>query len=347
MVALGSPGSRAALALASLVLALGLAELGLRLAYPALPSLAAEQGQGWAVVPSGFGTSRDSQPQEIPPEICRPTSPPVPVTAHSPGAGPPLALWVVGDSFTTGVGAPPDQGYAWLLAQDLAAQTKRAVDLTVRARPGASFCLALQSAEEALSATPRPDVVVLQLFADDLEDHAMVATGQGVVLFPSSVGSSLGRALVERSYAANLAWFGAERLHGVPPRRHIDGASQAWFVRRFAALRESLAQGGQGLVVTLLGPTGLAQCQQPAPIGSRCESLPRDMVLIGNLLDDAGVPFVDLRELWLRHPDLVRTEERKAALTPGGCPIHPDAEGHRVLAEALLPAVVDAVPPLR
>ena len=56
MVALGSPGSRAALALASLVLALGLAELGLRLAYPALPSLAAEQGQGWAVVLETFAT---------------------------------------------------------------------------------------------------------------------------------------------------------------------------------------------------------------------------------------------------------------------------------------------------
>lgn len=339
--------ARIALAIASVVLGALLAEAALRRRYDTLPSLSAAGDAAWATRPSSFQDAPlPHAPVPLPTAVCNPHTTLRSEPAWSTGPGQPgLILWVIGDSFTDGVGAPQQQGFAWVLARLVAQAHGHPVQLVELGESGAGFCRAVQTAEAALREPAPPDLVVVQLFADDFETHTLMSIGGGVIRSPTTEPDPRVRRLVSRSYLANLLWFGQSLARGIRPARHVDTATQAWFRDHMARLRSSFAEAGIGLVVTLLAPTGLHLCPAEPRPETRCAHFSEDMVLIGNLLDEAGVPFVDLREHWLGKPEMVQGAELEAVHKGElEAAVHPDAAGHESIARALLPAVLAARP---
>jgi len=68
----------------------------------------------------------------------------------------------------------------------------------------------------------------------------------------------------------------------------------------------------------------------------------RDMATMERWLAGAGLPVVDHRRFWHGKADVMLPRER-VTLDGTGLPIHPNAAGHRMLAEALLPRVIEAL----
>ena len=322
---------RASVLLAGLstLVALVLGEGLLRLLYPTLPSMAPLADSPyhfepfeWSDFPrnSGYQDTRERCWQA---GYLKVSTHPAPT---SPADG--LDLWVVGDSMSVGVGLPPGSSWASLVQADLTGRLGRPVRLENLASPGANFCSILHILDEALAAASPPDVVVVQLFADELHGRDRVAVGDKLVMFPDWVEEPWLRALVGRSYVANLVWYLIAPARHTLPVRFVDALTQAMFVDSLKALS------------TLFAPTGLHLCPDPPPLNSRCMWAGPDMDLIADIVRRSGVDFVDLRAIWEDQPVRVLPSELKALaegkMTMG---IHPDEAGHRLLADALGPRV--------
>jgi len=248
----------------------------------------------------------------------------------------PLQLLVVGDSVTAGMGVASGQAFGFHLAGRLAAGSGRSVELTNLGMPGAGYCALLRRAHAALD-RKKPGVVVLALFADDLEDRAMMAAYGKPVLFHDRLDSAWLQALVSRSYLANLIWFTLEISAPRRQRRFIDDRGRASFQRSMAGLHRRMLQQGGRLLVVMLAPVGFPRCPQPALPHSRCDWMSRDMALMLELLRAKKIPLLDLRDLWHRVPS--RAVGRERSMRESWLAIHPDKDGHRAVAEAILPAV--------
>lgn len=329
------------LACLSTVLTLGVGEGLLRLLYPTLPSMAPLASSPyhfepfeWSDFPRNAGY-QDTRARCWQAGYLKSGATRAPA---SPAEG--LDLWVVGDSMSVGVGLPPGSSWAELVKADLSSALGRPVRLENLASPGANFCSILHILDEALAAEAPPDVVVVQLFADDLHGRDRVAVGDKLVMFPDWVEEPWLRALVERSYVANLVWYLIAPARHTLPVRFVDAETQAMFVDSLRALSRQADDQGFALLVTLFAPTGLHLCPDPPPVNSRCMWARPDMDVIADIVSRAGVDFVDLRAVWEEQPVRVLPAELKALeegkMTMG---IHPDAEGHRVLADALGPRV--------
>lgn len=319
----GHPGARLrrrlALSLLGLCAGLALAEGALRLRYDGLPSLAGVEGSRYAVHDGlAYDCATDLTPRDRGGLVA--------------GAGAPgRTMWVLGDSVANGQGVRFEETYGALLAARLAAAEGRAVQVVNMALPGAGACGVLARLEQALG-QGAPDLVLLGLFTDDLEARAMVAVEGAPVAFPDRVQQPLGRALVSRSYLANLAWFAGLLGRADRQERFVDSETRASLGPRVAGLVRQVEAAGGRAVVSLVAPVGTPRCAQP-PTG-RCAWMAEDGALMARLLADAGVEVADLRGLWPDDPGLLLPQERPAEL-----PIHPSAAGHRLLAEALWPHV--------
>lgn len=338
------------LALVSTLLAVALGEGLLRLRYDALPSLAPLESSDleirqfdWSDYPP-MKENRDTSP------TCREQSylvrrDGVEDVRFGPEGGTPLRLWVAGDSVTMGYGVGRGESFGSLLGARLAASAGVPVVVRNLGINGAGFCAVLRRLNENVGADGAPDVVVLTLFADDLEDRALVGVQKRLVALPDRVESGLGRLLVSHSYLANLAWYAvvAGQQEQVEAHRYIDAQGQVLFKDSVRFMQERLKAQGTALVTVLLAPAGLHLCAPSPPEGSRCQWLGPDMDLMAKLLGELGLPFLDLRRVWEGRETLVIAEEldrMKRGLELG---IHPDARGHAVLAEVMWPKVEEAL----
>ncbi len=349
-----SPRARKALlAAGGLVLGLCLTEGALRLGYADLPSQAALQGTPYRVYPfevRGMAARRrdtDLRCKEASYIDAERNRPGIKdrdrVTTRTYARGPsrrPLSLWVLGDSITAGMGLESGKSFGFHLAARLSAAAGRTVELTNMGMPGAGYCAVLRRAHAALDKR-KPGLVVLAFFADDLEDRAMMAGYARPVLFHDRLNSPALQAAVSRSYLANLVWYVLELQAPRRQRRFIDEKGQASFGAGVAGLHRRVQQEGGDVLAGLLAPVGSPSCPSPAPPHSRCDWMARDLAVMKRLLRAAGVPLLDLSDLWREVPTQPVARER--ALAESWLAIHPDAAGHRALAEALLPAVLEQV----
>lgn len=318
---------RLALVAAGVCLAIGLGELGLRLSSPTLPSLAGLEGldprdrsevQRWT----------DPVPQ---PADCR-AAPGTRRVAHRPkrdrfGEGPRERLWVVGDSVVQGWGVAPGAAWPQLLAQQRAATLGRQVDLLRLGSPGLGHCGWIADLHHALDGAT-PDRVVMQLFGDDLERRELVLVNGQVVAWPR-------HALAQRSFLANRLWFAwASRRAGATPERDTDAAGQARFRRALRGITARLDTAGVPWQLALVPPAGIERCTEAAA-WSDCDWLRADMALMADLLDEEGIPYVDLRGLWAELDPGTLPDEEHAWTERGRLPVHPGPPGHAAIAERL------------
>ena len=252
----------------------------------------------------------------------------------------PLELWVIGDSVTAGMGIAKGQSFGFHLAGRLSASAGRSVKLLNMGMPGAGYCALLRRAHATLDKR-KPQLVVLALFADDLEDRAMMAAYNKPVLFHDRLDQAWQQGLVSRSYLANLIWFVLETQKPRRQRRFIDDKGQASFQGGMAGLRQRVERQGGRLLVLILSPVGFATCPSPPPPHSRCDWMARDMALMKKLLRARKISLLDLGDLWQRVPS--RPVGRERSLAESWLAIHPDIEGHRAIAEAMLPLVVKMI----
>jgi lysophospholipase L1-like esterase len=97
-------------------------------------------------------------------------------------------------------------------------------------------------------------------------------------------------------------------------------------------LRPELA--GRPALLVLVAPSGLGSCPPNPPVDSACGRFETQGALIARALQGQPAPFLDLRTLWEGGPSRVALSEREAE-KQGGLGVHPDDEGHRMLAEAI------------
>jgi lysophospholipase L1-like esterase len=334
---------RLLLALAGCALALAAVELTLRLRYDALPSLAAvSDGEQ---LPRELAAPAPGAFRGLRMPLCRDgvgfePRPPAWTARVGEGGGEPIALWAAGDSVNLGFGVRPEQSYAQLLARRLAEHSGRPVQLRNISVNGGSFCQYLRELNGHL-ALERPDLVMVSVFADDLADRALYLVDGVVVAHPSQAALPLTRALVARSYLANLLWITWRSRWGGAEPRFVSPGDQAWFGEAFAALDQRLQQAGVPLVLVQLAPVGSPLCQHPSP-PEGCAALEADARLMASLLREHGLRPLDLSGFWEERPGRTLELEREELELRGALPIHPDPRGHAELAEALWPSLLSA-----
>ena len=325
------------------VITLLAAEWALHALYPSLPSLAPIAESHYAYQPYEWADWPKNNGYEDPRDVCKPEGSlaslqPESIPAPSSDS---LTLWVLGDSMSIGAGLPTEANYPAQLKAALRKTLNVPVLLSNLASPGANFCTILNLTHSSLDHIKhKPDVIVVQFFADDLHGRAKIAIGDKLVLFPEWVQNPLGRYLVSRSYLANLAWYALAPARHTRPLRYVDSRARQVFVESVKDLHERGQAMQTEVIYTLLAPTGLHLCPDPPPENSRCMWLGSDMDLIAELLDQAEVPWVDLRTLWEGEPNRILQKERtwieQGRITMG---IHPDELGHKLLSDALEPAL--------
>ncbi len=335
---------RAVLVFAGLALGVALAEVALRTVHERLPSLAPAKAADFDTEP--FETLEGHISPFHGDKRCHRVRTPGPspseTTTHHGTGGPPLALWFTGDSVTRGMGVDLDDAFPVLVAEDVAAALGREVVLTNLAYSGAGFCGVLNAVHQQLSVAT-PDLVVVVLFSDDLEDRAMMRMGGEVVGFPSTVGHPLGRRLVRGSYLANLAWFVWLQRDTDPPRRFVGHGGQHAFAKAQQKLDDEVASAGGAVLRVLLPAPGVPFCAAATDDADRCAWLVSDLDLMASLLEDAGTRSLDLREVWASFSRAPGIPEEVDFDAEGNVPIHPDPTGHRTIADALAPPVAAEV----
>lgn len=327
---LSSPlAARLALALAGLLLGLGLSEAALRVLYPTLPSLSALAERPDLVQRYTLSKRQRFQDDRSCEVFLK--EPRARDTVVAKGDGPARTIWFAGDSMTAAVGVPTGQGWPYRLAESVHEITDGDVVIRDLSLPGVGYCEVLRRVTSDLQ-FGSPDVVAIGLFGDDLEARALISYEGHLIGLPHTIDHPTVRFFARRSYAANLAWFAASaRPEGAV--RFIDGPGRAAFQRNMARAVSRIESAGAEPLIVLIEPVGMDRCapELVANPEHRCSWMRDDLDLMADLLDEIGVKVVDLRGMWADHPSQPIAEERGQALE-----VHPDAAGHGVLAEGVL-----------
>ncbi|MCB9777265.1 MAG: SGNH/GDSL hydrolase family protein [Alphaproteobacteria bacterium] len=325
------------------------AEGALRLALPALPSVRALHQDAVATAPAFWGGEDPGTPVRPGDHCARSRSVYATQQARERmepgGAGEPVELLFVGDSFTEGVQVPPEDAWTAVLAARFVEERGQRVHSVNLAKAGADHCDHLHQLEGPGASLTHADVLILQLFADDLEHHSAIVVDGGLAIDPGRIRTPWLRDLASRSYLANLVWFTWAARQAPDRTRVRSPETDAAFRDHLARIAARAQALDAPLLIFLVGPTGLTDCTADPLEFSRCRWLPGDMDHIAALLDESGLPWVDLRTLWDGEERYVLAEEeRLVAEGRMDMAIHPDSAGHRVLADALRPYLDDAVP---
>jgi len=242
-------------------------------------------------------------------------------------------LLIAGDSIAWGYGVEPEEAWGAILGQTLQESLQQALTVAVVGIPGGGYCEILRGIHKELDATP-PEVVVLQVFADDLEQRAMMLVGGSPVAYPEQARSPITRILATHSYLLNWTWSHWISRNQNTPSRFISPEGQADFQQAMANLRERCQALGTELVVFQIQPAGIASCDnRPAP---SCQWYSEDHTLMATLLQEAGIPAIDLSAIW-DHPDrwLLEKERMRMQRESQYVGIHPNPSGQARLAESL------------
>jgi lysophospholipase L1-like esterase len=251
-------------------------------------------------------------------------------------------VWVAGDSLAYGLGVEAHQTFGAHLGRSVARQTGGAAYIRNLSVPGAGYCTVAQRVVGALK-SQSPDVVMLALSADDLEDRLMLSVNNQLIAPPDLAESRVGRWLVKRSWLANLAWFRwlSYAQSSSDSNRFIGRDTQEGFRRAMGVLKERIEDRGGRLVVAIVEPPGMPMCSGALNV-ERCGWLREDMATMSALLDQAHVPHTVVSGLWSgRMEDIVREEREIAAR--GVLAMHPSAEGHERIGQALWPLLAEAM----
>ncbi len=337
---------RALLVCGGVGVALAAGEGWLRSSHSTLPSLAALEGyRGREPFLARF---LDSAQQGFTLEHCDQPPPggaPVRRDLHGQGSRE-LTLLVAGDSVAHGWGVSDGAGWADHLADTVARETTAAVELVRTGAPGQGYCNWVAETHGALDSGLEPDLAVLQVFADDIEQRGMVLIDGEVAAVPGFGLPVPARELARRSYLANRLWFAWATHFGKPTPDRIDGLKgRAQFLAAVQDLGARFDQQGTPWTVALVAPAGRHLCDEDPRVETDCRWLEEDGESLARWLDHGGVPWVDLRTVWQSEPsDLLDREifelERRHRL-----PVHPGPAGHRALAVGLESWASDAARP--
>ncbi len=355
---------RLALAAASVAVTFAICEVGLRLSSPALPSLAALEGvdmrdlgdfRRWTEPRVRYDDQCEmldpSALKRLPQRVMR-----VPLegwsegqTTISKGSMEPLPaelprLWVAGDSVAQGWGVEPTQTYAFGLAGRWAELQQQDVVLRHLGAPGMSYCGWLGEVHRTLdTSAPRPDQVVLQVFADDLEERGVILVRGQLVADPDHAEPAPLRPLLWHSYLANRLWFAQVGRHGSQtPERQGEAAR---FLSALQGVTERLDGEAVPWTVALVAPAGIERCAESTDAWSDCTWLSQDLERMAAWMDEVGQPYVDLRPVALLKAMDTLPDEEIAWVERGRLPVHPGKRGHALIARYLSKALGWETPP--
>jgi lysophospholipase L1-like esterase len=252
-------------------------------------------------------------------------------------------VWIAGDSLAYGLGVRPEESFGVRLAGQVTLQTGGQVELRNLSVPGAGYCTVVQRVATALKTHP-PDVVLLVLSADDLEERLMLQVNGKLVAPPDLASGRLTRWMVNRSWFANLLWFRVSALSELSQgerRRFVGSATKDSFRSAVSGLNERIAAGGGRLVVAIVEPPGMPLCRG-ALAQDRCGWLKDDMATMAGLLSEAGIEHSTIAGIWSgRLDDIVPREH--ALARQGVLAMHPSAAGHQTIADAIWPVLKSAL----
>ncbi len=316
--------------------ALVMFEVGLRLTGP-LPSLRA--------VPRPFEAAAYPSVKALGPDppgcVEQDTNQPAQVAWRwTVGEGPasPLKMLVVGDSVALGRGVEPMHSWAAVLAERLAGAQDRPVEVFNAAVNASGYCGAIRMVHHH-HAHQEFDRVVVGLFADDLEQRAVVLNEGEVYANPEVIPGAVGW-MSTHSYAFNAIWLQvlrralAENEDGLPAQ--FIGAGRTVPQETMVNIRDSILGISKYRPIFLLNPpAGMARCAD-AQASSDCRWLSADMNAMASVLEETGVFWVDNRGLF--DDETTRTTlpvEQGWYNQVGRLPVHPNGVGHRMIAETV------------
>ena len=251
-------------------------------------------------------------------------------------------LWIAGDSLAYGLGVEANETLGAHLSQSITRQTGGGVETRQLAVPGAGYCTVVQRVAGAMVKN-RPDVVLLVLSADDLEERLMLSVQGQLVAPPDLASGRVTRYLVQRSWFANLLWFRltAWRESSQQSKRFVGQETQDDFRSAMAKLNRRVSASGGRLAVSIVEPPGMPHCSGSL-MQERCEWLKADMVTMSRLLDQAGVTHQMVQGIWGRSMEFIVPRERGMAQR-GMLAMHPSAAGHAKLAEEIWPFLASSM----
>lgn len=319
----------------SACLMVGAIELGLRLHSDELPSMR--------------GGVRPFSPSERPSVVAMQPDVPGCVEVDPHGAAPRAWGWMIGegephrllfagDSVTLGQGVRPADTFAVQLGLAYAEANGVAVEVVNAGVNAAGYCGVIRAVHHHHAKEPFARTVVA-LFADDLEQRAVVLDGGSLRANPALLNGAVA-SLATRSHAVNWVWHaGLARSvqrqideGGVPPP-HVTVPGRSIPAETMDNLKASI----EGLTKfnplwLVIPPAGLSHCPETPDPHSECGWLVDDMDRIAGVLASTGSDWVDLRHI--HDAGFTLGVEMAWWRREGRLPVHPNPEGHTALADA-------------
>lgn len=260
------------------------------------------------------------------------------------GSGPAdRRLWIAGDSLAYGLGVLENKTLGAELSRAMTRTTGGAVDLRNLAVPGAGYCTVAQRVAGAVLRNT-PDVVLVVLSADDLEERLMLSVNGQLVAPPDLANGRMTRWLVNRSWFANLLWFRVtawKEAMDSRGKRFVGSDTKSGFRDAMSGLKRRIEARGGVMVAAIVEPPGMPLCSGSL-MQERCGWLRDDMETMSALLDQADVTHVMASGLWTGSLEHIVERERGVA-RQGMLAMHPSELGHERIAEAIWPMVEGAM----
>lgn len=241
----------------------------------------------------------------------------------------------LGDSISDGFGVVKEDRFTTHLAEAFPARRTE-----VLARPGADTCMEISMLDQRLPQPQPPSLVVWEVMADDLMGYMLYSFEGQPAAIPSAEPNPVLRVGAENSYFFNLLWWHLRR-HSDGGGRIVSPEQRAQLVSYLRDLKQLGDRSNIRLLPYLLEPAGWEHCGPDPRPSQPCYWMRLDLDHLANIFTEAGLPPVDLRGLWKGHPPLVIPREMNPGM--GGVGIHPNAEGHLLIAKALQPHIQAAL----
>ena len=252
-------------------------------------------------------------------------------------------FWIAGDSLAYGLGVEPDKTMGAVLSRFMTRETGGAVQMRNLSVPGAGYCTVAQRVAGAVKRNG-PDMVLIVLSADDLEERLMLSVNGKLVAPPDLASGTLTRYAVNRSWFANLLWFRLTAwMESAQSRgkRFVGKDTRAGFRHAMATLKSRIEAKGGKMAAVIVEPPGMPLCSGSL-MQERCDWLKEDMGVMSELLTEAGVEHRVIDGLWPQTTEYIVSREHKIA-KQGMLAMHPSAAGHERVATFIWPFVKEVM----
>jgi len=253
------------------------------------------------------------------------------------------SLWIAGDSLAYGLGVAADKSMGASLSRSMTAQTGGGVNLRNLSVPGAGYCTVAQRVAGALERN-QPDLVLVVLSADDLEERLMLSVNGQLVAPPDLASGRLTRWMVNRSWFANLLWFRLTawmEAMSQKGKRFVGQDTQDGFRHAMSTLQSRIESRGGKMVAVIVEPPGMPLCSGSL-MQERCDWLKEDMSTMSELLTEAQVNHRVVSGLWSHSMKNIIQREHGIA-KQGMLAMHPSAEGHERIATFIWPFIKEVM----